>query len=159
VSKVLQRVKDGYTYAADLDLIIMTCPDCGVVYAIPRTLQANAYKAGNRRITWYCPNGHDLGYNGKSEEEKRAERAEAALERTRQQAQAEHDLRRDTERRLRAQKGATTRAKRRHASGTCPCCSRSFVQLKRHMAAKHPDYLAEHGIEPQHDERAKGGAA
>jgi hypothetical protein len=53
-----------------------------------------------------------------------------------------------TERRLRAQKGATTRAKKRAVAATCPCCGRSFSQLRRHMAAKHPEALAEHGIAP-----------
>lgn len=48
----------------------------------------------------------------------------------------------------------TTRAKKRAATGTCPCCGRSFVQLRRHMAAKHPDHLAEHGITPNADEAA-----
>jgi uncharacterized protein (UPF0212 family) len=24
--------------------------------------------------------------------------------------------------------------------GVCPCCNRSFAQLRRHMAAKHPEY-------------------
>jgi hypothetical protein len=157
-NQILQRVTDGYTYTGDTDLKVMTCPICGVTYAIPATLQKNAYDKGKRSIVWFCPNGHELGYNGPSEEEKARKDAEAALERARLRANAERDLREDTERRLRAQKAATTRAKRRHAAGTCPCCARSFVQLKRHMAAKHPDYLAEHGIAPEPDERAERGA-
>jgi hypothetical protein len=64
------------------------------------------------------------------------------LQRARERAQAERDLREDTERRLSAQKGATTRAKKRHAAAVCPCCNRSFVQLRRHMENKHPGYVA-----------------
>lgn len=40
----------------------------------------------------------------------------------------------------RAEKGAKTKAKQRHAAGVCPCCTRSFKQLRRHMASQHPEY-------------------
>lgn len=146
MSGVLNRVRDGHTYAGNTDLVVMTCPACGVTYAIPRVLQQAAQEAGDRKITWCCPNGHDLGYNGPSEAAERAERAEADRDWYRQRHQAERDLREHTEHRLRAQKAATTRAKKRHAAGVCPCCNRSFVQLKRHMATQHSDYLAEHGL-------------
>jgi hypothetical protein len=142
MSPVLQRVREGFTYAADCNLKVMECPDCGVTYAIPATLQANAYKAGHRKIVWFCPNGHKLGYNGESEAERERDEARAALERARERAAAERDLREHTERQLAAQKGATTRAKKRAAAAVCPVegCGRSFVQLRRHMAAKHPEY-------------------
>jgi hypothetical protein len=26
------------------------------------------------------------------------------------------------------------------ANGVCPCCNRTFQNLARHMAGKHPDY-------------------
>jgi DNA repair exonuclease SbcCD ATPase subunit len=58
----------------------------------------------------------------------------------RQRAQAERDLREDTERRLSAQKAQTTKARKRAAAALCPCCNRSFVQLRRHMETKHPGY-------------------
>lgn len=141
----LHRVRNGATYAGETDLKVMTCPVCGVVYAIPARLQENAYDRGHGEIQWFCCNGHQLGYHGKSEAEIAREKTEAALVRE----QATRDLLAHTERSLRSQKGATTKAKKRHASGVCPCCERSFVQLRRHMAAKHADYLAEHGIEPE----------
>jgi hypothetical protein len=31
---------------------------------------------------------------------------------------------------------------RRVGNGVCPCCSRSFTNLKRHIRSKHPDYPA-----------------
>jgi DNA repair exonuclease SbcCD ATPase subunit len=37
--------------------------------------------------------------------------------------------------------------KARIKNGICPCCKRSFVQLARHMATKHPEYGDAH--EPQ----------
>ncbi len=142
MSGVLQRVSDGYTYAADFNLKVMDCPDCGVMYAIPQTMQENAYRIGHRKIVWFCPNGHELGYNGKSETERERDAAQAALKQERNRANAERDLRVHTENQLRAQKGATTKARKRAAAAVCPVdgCGRSFVQLRRHMAVKHPDY-------------------
>ena len=130
----------GFTYSGDTDLIIMTCPVCGVTYAIPATLQANAISKGQGKIQWFCCNGHQLGYHGKSDAEKRAEDAEARATRASQRADATRDLLKDTENRLRAQKGATTKAKKRHAAALCPCCNRSFVQLRRHLETQHPEY-------------------
>jgi hypothetical protein len=47
---------------------------------------------------------------------------------------------------LTAQKAATTRARRRSAAGTCPCCGRTFQQLVRHEKAKHPEHAV---LEPR----------
>jgi hypothetical protein len=41
---------------------------------------------------------------------------------------------------LTAHKGHTTRIKKRIAAGVCTCCNRTFKNLARHMANKHPDY-------------------
>jgi hypothetical protein len=139
VSAVLHRVEQGYTYKGDPDLKVMSCPLCGVTYAIPAAMQRNACDRGEGQIQWFCPNGHQLGYHGPSNAARERERAQRAEQR----AIAERDLRNDTERRLAAQKGATTRAKKRAAAAVCPCCHRSFSQLRRHMEAKHPDYKPE----------------
>lgn len=44
---------------------------------------------------------------------------------------------------MHAARGQVTRLKNRAAAGVCPCCNRTFHQLVRHMAAKHPDFAAE----------------
>lgn len=31
--------------------------------------------------------------------------------------------------------------KKRTANGVCPCCTRSFTNLQRHMKSQHPDYV------------------
>lgn len=119
-------------------LAVTTCW-CGIHLAMPDNLLHNAREHGT---DVYCPLGHKFGWNETLADrlQKKLDAKEAALARTRERADAEHDLRQDTERRLSAQKAATTKAKRRHAAAVCPCCNRSFVQLRRHMAAKHPDY-------------------
>lgn len=126
-------------------LVVETCW-CGMAHAVPEELvdhQQRQHRDGVQQTGIYCPLGHVWVRSGKGEAERQRERA-AQLERNlqvaRETAAAERDLREDTERRLAAQKGATTRAKKRHAAGVCPCCKRSFAQLRRHIASQHPEY-------------------
>jgi hypothetical protein len=134
----IQRVQRGDTYAGYTDLEVMCCPICGVLYAAPEKMLDEARK--DPGIGWCCINGHSLHFPGKTPDQKVKE-ARDALARER----AHHD---QTHARLIAQKGATTRVRNekarligRVANGVCPCCNRTFKQLARHMAAKHPDYL------------------
>jgi hypothetical protein len=60
-----------------------------------------------------------------------------AKERERNRANANQ---KEMERRYAAQKGATTKARKRHVAGVCPCCKRSFKQVREHMERMHPDY-------------------
>lgn len=120
------------------ELIITSCW-CGIRVAIPKSLYREARERGHEV---YCPIGHTFVWN-----ETEADRLRAEVERLANQKRwanerlaAERDLRQHTERQLSAQKGATTRAKKRAAAALCPCCNRSFVQLRRHLATKHPDY-------------------
>jgi hypothetical protein len=112
---------------------------CGMRHAVPSELidhQERQHRDGRTQTGIYCPLGHSYIISGEGE----AERLRKQLERAEQRRKAEQDLREDTERRLSAQKAATTKAKKRAAAALCPCCNRSFVQLRRHIAAKHPDY-------------------
>lgn len=148
MAQTAYAVSEGQRFNADTNLTVVKCFTCHVTYAIPTSFYNAALQwRGDRRDGqgWkvYCPFGHSWWYVGESEQDK----LRRQLEETRRQRQAERELREYTERRLNAQKGATTKAKKRHAAGVCPCCSRSFVQLKRHMAAKHPDFLKLHGVE------------
>lgn len=113
---------------------------CGIALAIPTNLLRHAHDDGQ---SVYCPLGHQFSWRETEADRLRTklERAESQREREANRARAERDLREDTERRLAAQKGATTRAKNRHAAGVCPGCKRSFVQLRRHMEAKHPELI------------------
>lgn len=138
---VYARTK-GDKFNTDAVLVAVTCATCHILYAIPTSLKraALAYP-GESSNGWKlcCPLGHTWWYTGESVEDKlQAAKDDARWYRDRMKAEA--DLRKDTERRLSAQKGATTKAKRRHAAGVCPVCSRTFQQVQRHMASQHPDY-------------------
>ena len=129
---------EGQTIAYSATLTITSCW-CGINVAIPSDLYRQARENGK---TVYCPIGHTFMWSETELDRARAkaEKAEEDRKWYAQRLQAERELREDTERRLRAQRGETTKAKKRAAAAVCPCCNRSFVQLRRHMASKHPDY-------------------
>lgn len=141
----LRRVDEGSTYACETDLTVMVCPwaGCSITYAIPERLRADSQRAGNRLISWYCPNGHSVTYPGLSEEEQ----LKRDLERERTRAGRLASERDQARASARAQRAAATRARnqrdkerKRVGNGVCPCCNRSFANLQRHMTTKHPEH-------------------
>ncbi len=116
------------------------CCVCGVKFAIPQEMQ-------NRlRLThdfFYCPNGHSQHYTGETEAERLKKQLAQEQHRREQIETARTDLmkqRDGLERRLRSQRGTSTRIRNRIKHGVCPCCNRTFEQLARHMATQHPDF-------------------
>lgn len=113
----------------------VTCGECGGTYALPeRYVRQKREKGG----FWNCPFcrvgwGYTLRESKVSRLERELSRERAAHDQTR----ADRDYR---ERRRRAEKAAKTRLKTRIANGVCPCCGRSFQNLRRHMASKHPEF-------------------
>lgn len=120
----------------------ITCSSCGVVFAV-----AASYENERRqdRKTFWCPNGHALRFNGRTKDEEIRELKQTIERRER----ALNDVREQRDRASRSAQGykiAASRArgerdriKTRVAAGVCPCCNRTFQQLARHMASKHPD--------------------
>lgn len=114
--------------------------DCNVLFGL------NAdYDEAKRRdhSSFYCPNGHSQHFPGESKEERlRRELHNTTLEKERAErnARVERERREAVERSEAATRGYLTRIKNRVAAGVCPCCTRSFKQLARHMASQHPEY-------------------
>lgn len=136
------------------DLVERQCPVCGIHYAIPRFFYEKRLEGSGK--DWYCPNGHCLVITESTADKLRRERDQL------RQRIAERD---DTitnlydrveteERRTAAYKGHVTKLKKRASAGVCPCCQRSFENLRRHMASKHPAYTDSPDLEV-----IEGGAA
>lgn len=124
------------------------CCNCGVTFFVPADLRAQ------RKLDaalFYCPNGHGQHYS-KSEADKLRARvteleslAQAETKRKQwaeQEAKNQRERAEAAERRLSAQFGENTKLRKRIKNGVCPCCTRSFTNLRRHMATKHPDHVA-----------------
>lgn len=124
-------------YANDVGAGITTveaidCFVCGLVFGIDSRFVSRRRKDGR---TFYCPNGH--GQHFTETEEVRLERRLKSLEAQNTHLQDQRDA---AERSARAYKGQVTKIKRRVGNGVCPCCSRTFADLGRHMAGQHPTY-------------------
>ncbi len=112
---------------------------CGVSFAVEDGFDS---RRREDHQSFYCPNGHSMSYQGKTELQKAEERAE----RLQRQVEAREADIRTEQRRLAnerkahaATKGQLTKTKKRVANGVCPCCNRHFVNVERHMAHQHPD--------------------
>jgi hypothetical protein len=118
----------------------ITCYKCAVLFAVPAYFKT---KRLEDHETFWCPNGHSQAFTGKSEAEKlreQLEREQRALGFAREREAALRQQRDTLEHRLNGTKGALTKIKKRVAGGCCPCCKRSFTDLRRHMTTKHPDF-------------------
>lgn len=110
------------------------CPVCGIHYAAPTAFFQARRTLSASKTGWWCPNGHNLVFT-ETEVDRERRRAQQAEQRI---AQLQDELAGE---RRRADKEAMelTRVRKRLARGVCPCCNRTFDNLARHMATKHPE--------------------
>lgn len=128
------------TLAIHKTFTVQSCINCGVDFAMTDDLMGQRRRDG---MDFYCPNGHPQRYT--ETDATRLKKAQEALERARAAEVHLRDQRDAAERSASAYKGQVTRIKKRVGNGVCPCCGRSFQQLARHMATKHPDYAHQEG--------------
>lgn len=111
-------------------LVTETCHSCGVLFAMVEDFHSARRRDGK---TLYCPVGHGQQYvQGKTDAQKlrEAETRELALRDQLSAAIREGE----------ATRVALLRDRHRFANGVCPCCTRSFANVRRHMADQHPEY-------------------
>lgn len=115
---------------------LIECGTCGINFVVPAAF-VTMRKMDHQ--TWYCPLGHQRYWpEGKSRETQLKEQLETERRNTAFWREQEAAARR----REAAAKAQTTKLRNRAKAGVCPCCNRTFVQLARHIATKHPDYDA-----------------
>lgn len=119
------------------DLITETCYSCGVLFAMTEDFKNNRLKD---RKSFYCPSGHAQHYLGETDTErlKKAQAREVALRDQLEAAVREGEKTRQ----------ALLRDRQRFMNGVCPCCNRSFENVRRHMSSQHPDYNVEEIARP-----------
>lgn len=141
----LANLKRGATFVAEVKLVVETCCNCHMQFAMPAELKQrllDGRKNGESK-PFYCPAGHIQIYIGESEadqlrrERDRLKQDTTYLEGQRKRADEEAEHQRH---RANGYKGALAKTKKRVAAGVCPCCTRSFANLQRHMATKHPEF-------------------
>lgn len=134
----------GAQIAVQVTLTEINCGECGGTYALNERYRTQQYEKGGSWTCPYCKCG--WGYSGNSENEKlkkQLEQERKSAEFHKRNAASEREAREHTERRLSAQFGENTKLRNRVKNGVCPCCTRSFTNLKRHIATKHPEFQNE----------------
>jgi len=137
----MTRVYEHAAMKVGIELTVMDCARCGVVFGISTQLEQRRREDGQ---AFYCPNGHSNVFKDseldktKRELERVRGESQRRLERFRDE-QAAHDA---TMRTLSATKGQVTKLKKRVHNGVCPYCQRHFTALQRHIETKHHDELA-----------------
>jgi len=133
-------------YKDTITLELCRCPVCAVPYGVESRMLENRHEHGG---SWYCPNGHSIHFTDEtvSEKNKRLEQQLAYTEESKDWWKREAE---EKARSLSATRGVLTRTKNRIAKGVCPCCHRQFINLRRHMESKHPEYTSE---DPKEDPR------
>lgn len=129
------------TYTDKLVIIECGAAGCGCTFGMTQTMYNR--RCEDHRPFW-CPNGHERYFSGKSEAEKLKEKLDLAEDRNRSLGSV-IDRQRDTIKGrdyiIRAQKAAKTRIKNRIHNGVCPCCNRTLQNLARHMESQHPEFV------------------
>lgn len=104
---------------------------CGLEFAMSVDFYRMTKEQGRH---WYCPNGHRRVWGDESTTTK-LQKAEAREVHLKDQLRAAV---RDAE----ESRVALLRDRQRFANGVCPCCNRSFENVRQHMTTKHPEYRA-----------------
>lgn len=118
------------------------CCRCDTSFCLPEPLYDAAKKSAD--IWFYCPYGHKQHYpEGPSVADKLRQERDLLKQRIAQKDDeiiSQRRCRESAERSASAYKGQATRLRKRAKAGVCPCCTRHFDNLQRHIASKHPDF-------------------
>lgn len=122
---------DSIRYATTIEGL--HCGACGIPFGVPINFAKSRKSDGK---LFYCPNGCHIGFNNKDE----IERLKGQLENERADRAYWREEYAKESRSHSATRGRVTKLKKRVAAGVCPCCTRTFQNLARHMAHQHPEY-------------------
>ena len=106
----------------------LRCSECDIQYFIPQSLYERRLADSG---TFYCPNGHTQHFCDSYKT--RCEKAQTEASALRARLCLEQDQRAAAEKRMES-------LKKRVKAEVCPCCKRSFLNLQRHIAGKHPTF-------------------
>lgn len=117
---------------------------CGITFAVP-DWWVKSRRTDHQR--WYCPSGHAQHFSGQTDDERRIAQLQAELADERRFRGWEEDRRKRAESDAmnlansnRALRGVATKLKKRASAGVCAYCNRTFINVTRHVASKHPEH-------------------
>lgn len=120
-----------------------SCIHCAADFAMSDQHFENVKRTGNE---FWCPAcGKSMVYR-KTKEQELKEQLKRAREDADWYLRRKDELYQETQRLEKSRaafKGQVTKLKHRAANGVCPCCTRHFTNLERHMKTKHPEFTQE----------------
>ena len=118
------------------------CITCSIRFRVPAGF--TAYRRRDNR-SFFCPNGHSMAFTESQADKLRRERDRLAQQIAQKddEIHAARTARDAAEQRAAAAERKTKRVEKRAHAGLCPCCNRSFAELAKHIATKHPTFRAE----------------
>lgn len=122
-------------YDKTITMITEVCCNCGIAFGMPSDFKDDC-KANGKNKSFYCPNGHGQHYT-KSD----AQIIEEKLQRELRQKQNELANLASEKIQIEGELNKANRKLKRVHNGVCPCCNRSFDNLKQHMEKKHPEQI------------------
>lgn len=125
----------SYAFSYELYFDIIICYNCKMPFAAEKETMKKWQQNGQ---SFYCPNGHVQHFT-ESENAQLKKQLEAS-KRDAEWVRAQRDR---AEKQASAARGQVTKIKNRISNGVCPCCNRSFFNLKRHMLHMHPEFKNE----------------
>lgn len=133
-----KRVLGYIANFGDLTLRVEDCPACGVIYAVTAEYEQRRRDDGK---SWFCPNGHSISYSKSALriQQEEAARLERELANARETIRIEAASLHQEKVKHAATKGQLTKTRKRALNGVCPCCQRSFANVRRHIASQHPE--------------------
>lgn len=111
-----------------------TCCNCSMLFAVLQDFNRLRREDGK---TFYCPAGHAQHYKpGNSD----ADKLRREVEREKQMREAAEGRAGKAEQNLAQVTKAHRKMRERVMNGVCPCCNRSFANLREHMKSEHADF-------------------
>jgi len=127
-------LQEGIKYNETVTMATIVCCECGVSFAVTSTFRNILMQDSSK---WFCcPNGHKQHYTTSEADRLKRQLDAQKIEHERQTRILQNDLlieRKNNEE-------LSKKVKRIH-KGVCPCCNRTFTNLKRHIATKHPEII------------------
>lgn len=136
--------KESIQFEVSVDMETIICYKCAVPFAIPKRLKRHFQDS---QEPFYCPNGHEQAYTESTETrlkrqlEKQKEQEDLKIKELQKEAEVwrDHWQKSVEEKKKIARKLKATEKKL--ATGTCPCCDKTFKNVKQHMETEHPDFV------------------
>ncbi len=127
-----------------LSLVRCTCIHCFATFGL--NSEHDRMRREDHKEFWCPVCGKEMVFRAGNSDADRLRRELAAERAQLDQIKADRDYQRrartKAEKSLTATRGVVTRIKNRVAAGVCPCCTRHFTNLERHMAGQHPEFKA-----------------